>query len=353
MYKAESEYQLGRPDTAIDDYASALAIIEKRVNNVNQRQYAHAHFRLGVLLHERKRLDAAIARVETGLRLTPQYVEGQIQLGELLVERGDRERALQLYRAVMASSLPVSEERVVLAIKIDRLTAGVPGASVKGSDLSAASFYPNVSIGLVPLNGPRDEVDLGDICVILEASWRIRCAVLEPFTIPESEILVEERGQYAADRILDKLRRRWPESSRPHPYLLAVTDRDIFGPNTSFVFSWQGGGETAGTGVVSTSRFVAAIPAYYEPEIIATRRVALQALSATGRMMDFTRPTNPTCPLAYPNSFREFQEKRLQLCDSDIEQRDRLLARRGGAPASFGRERSEAYASRQRAYFIE
>ena len=53
MFKAESEYQLGRPEAAIQDYQSALDIIEKVANNVNQRQYASAYFRLGVLLQTR------------------------------------------------------------------------------------------------------------------------------------------------------------------------------------------------------------------------------------------------------------------------------------------------------------
>ena len=96
MFKAESEYQLGRLDAAIQDYQSALSVIEKSTNNVNQRRYASAYFRLGVLLQVSQRIDAAIATVEAGLRLAPQHVAGQIQYGDLL-ERGHRERALRLY----------------------------------------------------------------------------------------------------------------------------------------------------------------------------------------------------------------------------------------------------------------
>jgi predicted Zn-dependent protease/predicted negative regulator of RcsB-dependent stress response len=352
MFKAESEYQLGRLDAAIQDYQSALSVIEKSTNNVNQRSYASAYFRLGVLLQVSQRLDAAIATVEAGLRLAPQHMEGQIQYGDLL-ERGHRERALQLYRTLLASSLPVSEERVVLGIKINRLDPGASGAVAKQPDLSAASFYPSLSIGLLPLNGLRDEASLADVCIILEGSWRMRCEVLEPLTVAEHEILAEDRGQYDADRILNVIRQRLSESSRPHQYILAVTDRDIFGPQTSFVFSWQGGSDKAGTGVLSTSRFVTDIPDYYEPAIMATRRVALQALSSTGRMMNFTRPTDPQCPLAYPGSFPEFQHKRLQLCESDEQQRNQLLARRGGTAVPFGRARNDAYARVRRTYFID
>jgi predicted Zn-dependent protease len=177
--------------------------------------------------------------------------------------------------------------------------------------------------------------------------------VLEPLTLAEKEFLVEARGQYDADRILDELRRRLPESSRPSPYILAITDRDIFGPQTSFVFSWQGGNDKAGTGVLSTHRFVTAIPDYYEPAILATRRVALQALSSTGRMMGFSRPTSPECPLAYPESFREFQFKRLRLCESDEQQRNQLLKKRGGVPSLVGQARQNAIERVYREYYID
>ena len=353
FFKAESEYQLGRPDTAIHDYHAALEIVEKSTNNVNQRQYAAAYFRLGALLDERQQIDAAITTVEAGLRLVPQHVQAQIQYGDLLLQRGERERALQLYRKVQSSSLAVNEERVVLAIKIDRLAAGTPNAPATPSDLTASAFYPKLSIGLVPLNGPRNEANLADVCIILEGSWRVRCELLEPLIIAEGEILDRERGQYAADRILSVLRHRLPESSRQHPYVLAVTDRDMFGPDTSFVFSWQGGSDRTGTGVLSTSRLVEAIPAYYEPGIISTRRVALQAISSSGRMMNFARPIDPECPLAYPASLREFQQKRLRLCESDEQQRDRLLARLGGSPEPFGRIRNDAFARVRRTYFID
>ena len=106
-------------------------------------------------------------------------------------------------------------------------------------------------------------------------------------------------------------------------------------------------------GVLSASRLTTDIPDYYEPEIVATRRVALQALSTTGSMLGFTRPTDAECPLAYPESFREFQHKRLRLCPSDEQQRDQLLRRRGGTPDRFGRSRNDMIARVYRTYFIE
>jgi hypothetical protein len=84
-----------------------------------------------------------------------------------------------------------------------------------------------------------------------------------------------------------------------------------------------------------------------------TRRVAIQALSTTGRMFRFERPTDAECPLAYPQDLREFQMKRLRLCPSEEEQRDALLRRRGGAAGPMGKSRAQAIARVMARYFVE
>jgi hypothetical protein len=61
-------------------------------------------------------------------------------------------------------------------------------------------------------------------------------------------------------------------------------------------------------------------------------------------MFGFTRPTDPECPLAHPENLREFQQMRLRLCESDTQQRDRLLARQGGKSEAFGTAREAAIA---------
>jgi predicted Zn-dependent protease len=177
--------------------------------------------------------------------------------------------------------------------------------------------------------------------------------VLPPIAIPEATILDGERQQYAAHVMLKEIERQMPFGSRRHSHLLGVTDHDIYGTDTSFVFSWQHVNENHAVGVLSTSRFVSGIPEFYEPDIIPTRRVALQALSTTGQMLGFERPTDPQCPLAYPNSVEEFQQKRLRLCASEEQQRDELLHRKGGATAVFGAALAEKIDDVYRRYFIQ
>ena len=350
--QAESRLELGQVEAAIKAYEGGLAALTP-LHNVEQRTFAWAVFRLATALRRAGRSEAALKRLEDGLRLEPQNVHYQILRGEMLAEQGQRDRALQLFQSLVGSSLVNSEERAVLGIKIGRLLAGTPAAAGTASDLSAASLHSGLSIGLVLVNQSSTGIALSDLCLVLESKWLIRCEVLAPISIPEELILVAERGQYAADKVLDELGRRLPAPSRRHPYLVGITGRDIFGPRTSFVFSWQSRSEASGIGIISTHRFQAGVPDFYEPAIVGARRLAIQALSTTGSMLGFTRPTHPECPLAYPNEVQEFQQKRSRLCESDIEQRDALLQRRGRTPTPFGAERAAEVERVYRAYALE
>ena len=352
LFEAESRLRLGERDEAIRAYEQALPVIST-LNNVQQRRFAFVFFRLATLAREKRQLDQAVEKAETGLRLEPQNTWAQILLGELFTERGERARALTHFKDVAASSFPTNEERAVLAIKIDRLATGRIGASVRPPDLRGAHLHEGVSIGLVPLADLPKDVALADVCVALEAAWRIGCEVLAPIAIPDAEVFVAERVQYDADRLLEELRRRFPIANHPRRYLIAVAGRDLFGPKTSYVFSWQTHGGDSGAGVMSAYRFGAALDDFYEKAVVLMRRVTIQAISTSGSMLGITRPTNPECPTAFPIDFREFQQKRARLCASDEEQRDTLLRARGGPGKSFGEARSREIDRVYRAYYLE
>ena len=92
---------------------------------------------------------------------------------------------------------------------------------------------------------------------------------------------------------------------------------------------------------------------FYEPGIIATRRLGIQFISTTGFMLGITRPTKPDCPMAYPRDFREFQQKGSKLCESMIRERDEVLKARGGKAALFGARRNGETNRVYRAYYFE
>src|SRR5207247_2100445 len=94
-------------------------------------------------------------------------------------------------------------------------------------------------------------------------------------------------------------------------------------------------------------------PAVCAPHLVATRRVAIQALSTTGSMMGFMRQTRLDCPLAYPNDLRQFQLKASALCDSTITQRDALLREVAGPSVPVTPERRAEIEKVYRAYYFE
>jgi hypothetical protein len=70
-------------------------------------------------------------------------------------------------------------------------------------------------------------------------------------------------------------------------------------------------------------------------------------------MFRFERPTDAECPLAYPDSLRDFQMKRLRLCAYEEQQRDALLRQRGGETTPIGKSRAQAIAEVMQAYVAE
>ena len=178
-----------------------------------------------------------------------------------------------------------------------------------------------------------------------------RLSLLEPIQVDEATVLDPGRRQYDGDRILAELGRRYPKETRPHRFMVGLTTRDLFGPNTNYVFSWQNPG--AGLGVVSAFRFLAGLDDFYERDVIATRRLAIQFISTTGSILGFTRPTRPDCAMAYPNDFKEFLQKSSNLCDSTAQQRDELLKRMGESARPFEPSRRQAILEVYRTYQLE
>ena len=66
-----------------------------------------------------------------------------------------------------------------------------------------------------------------------------------------------------------------------------------------------------------------------------------------------SRPTNPSCPTAYPHDLREFQQKSSKLCESTIRERDEVLKRRGGKASQFGSQKHEEINRVYRAYYFD
>jgi tetratricopeptide (TPR) repeat protein len=252
FYQAASHYKLGQIDGAISAYQKTVPLIEK-LNNIQQHRYAFVFFMLGTSYRQQRRYDNAIEQIESGLRRDPQNTYYQILLGELYREAGDRNRAQRHFNEILNSTAPTSEEKIVLRIKLDRLKGLRTGSSVAPFQMSRERFHHGFSFALVPLNYLPPNNLLRDICLLLESKWLVGCEAMAPLSLDEAKIFDRDRKQFAGDRVLQELRVVYPESARSHRLIVALVDRDLFGPKTNFVFSWQNPYD--GIGVVSAYRF--------------------------------------------------------------------------------------------------
>ncbi|MBI3610201.1 MAG: RDD family protein [Nitrospirae bacterium] len=332
-FKALAHSRLNEVDGAIASYERTLPIIRK-MNNVEERQYASIFFSLGDQYFKKGKKDKGIASLEEGLTLEPQNSFYQIVLGEYYNESGQKTRAISHYRELLDSTSLLEEEGIVLRRKLKRLGEKVNEPFLfQSEDLSLQPFYKGFVIRLLPINEFDPAIPLKDLCLLLESKFLIPCQVLDPVKFDEKVILDPNRNQYDGEKILDLLDQIHPFPKNKQYVLVAVTGKDIYGKNTSFVYSWQNWSK--GIGVLSSNRIAASIGAVYEPEVVLPRRVGIQFISTVARVLGFEKATKPNCPTSYPNELSEFLQKSSKLCESDIRQRDEFLKHYGGAPGRF------------------
>ncbi len=331
LIKAEAHFQLMEQQKGIESLEHTLPII-KNMHNVSQRKYSHVYFSLGRLYRHQENFLTAIRHVKDGLVLEPQDIYHQIFLGELYRLLGKPDLALSHYRTIGKLPTLKEEERLVIQRKINQLR-NVTEIGNKKWDVLHARLYEGVSYKILPINNFGSLINLHDICILVQSKYLFPCEVLSPIELDENIILERRRDQYSGDKIHEELLRRYPDPANRNFFVIAVTDRDIFGNDTNFVFSWQD--RSWKIGVVSTYRFVAGLDDFYEMDIIPTRRLGIQFLSTIGSLHKFSRPISPNCPLAYPNDFVEFSGKSSKLCESTISQRDAILKKFGGPGRLF------------------
>ncbi|MCG3112697.1 MAG: hypothetical protein MCM46_12855 [Candidatus Manganitrophus sp. SB1] len=328
--KATAHLALKETDQAIAAYEKTLPMVRK-LHNVSRRKFAKVFFILGDLYHEIGKKDEAISFIEEGLALEPQSTVAQIILGEYYVDAGKKERAVSHYLELLAGPGLKEEEGVVIRTKLKRLhVAAEPPFPYQ--ELARQPFYKGFTIRILPINGVDPAIQTEDICPLLESKFLVRCEVLDPITWDEKKILDPTRDQYDGDHILDLLEKTYPNPKASNTLLIAFTGKDIFGPKTNFVFSWQT--PSRGTAVLSSKRFIV-FRKDYEPEVISTRRVAIQFISTIANLLGFGRTTKPHCPTSYPDGLDDFLLKSSKLCEQTIVERDEFLKMRAGRPGRF------------------
>ncbi len=331
LVQTQAYLMLDKKKSAIRSLEKAIPVLTK-LDNIARRKYSHLYFLLGQLYSELRIYPKAISYVKDGLRLESQNIYNQIFLGELYKWSSKNALATSHFQSLLELSIITEEERFVIREKLRQIRPEEK-RTLQEVDMAHAVFYEKIGYKIVPINHFGSQVNLYDICILLESKFRAPCEVREAIQLDENVILNTQRDQYDGNQIHNELLKRFPSPEKRSFFVIAVTDKDLFSKSNNYVFSWQN--RRMKIGVVSTFRFLSGLDDFYEIDSISTRRLGIQFLSTVGSLHRFSRPISPTCPLAYPNDFQEFLNKGSKLCASTISQRDSTLKKIGGSGRRF------------------
>jgi predicted Zn-dependent protease len=346
MLRAISLRRLGRPEEAIVDFDCTVEVV-RAFDNVDAAQYGELFYELAELYGEQGDIERALQIVDEGLRIRPRSPTHQILAAYWHETLGRLDEARMRYREVLPTLPPDSEGNVVVTARLGRLDRRSP-AAIASPGTQAIRLTPHVL--LVPLNDSDSRVNLRDLCVLIEHRLQLRCSVVAPLTIPDHALRTGERLQYDAERVLGVLgQARLPDDHEV--FVLALTSRDIFAGDAQYLFSLQD--PSRRMALVSSYRLLERLPPYWDPKVLATRRLLIQVLSAIGNGLGLARPRSPQCPLAYPNSVAEFVGKSTRLCESTQTQWRQMREQIGGREARFDQQRLETLGRVLNEYLIE
>lgn len=330
--QALSYHQLKRSKEAIQVYETAIPVV-RALDNVHAERWGRLFYEVAALYDADGDTRRAVITLEEGLRLRPVSGLHRALLAAWYQDLGNNERADSLFREVLDATPEGSEPH---AVAVRRLALGSdlePEATESNKLLPRAELTRQMAIALLPINDVDHRIDLTAICLVLEAKLWIPCAVHPGLHLPEEQVLNAERNQYDAERVLKAMHAVAPQIEGGFRgsngiFVLGVTARDLYLGNGNFVFSASN--TPARVGVLSSYRLLGDLPRYWDPEALAGRRIAIQALSTVGTGLGIDRPVSDHCPLAYPNGLEAFLRKRSRLCASTQEARDAILDRLGG-----------------------
>ena len=348
MLRGISLRRLGRNEEAIRGFEAALPAV-RSLDNVTAERFGELLYDLAELYGERGDIQRALETVQEGLRIRPQSATHQLLAAYWYELLGDQDSAQVRYREILPTLAAGSEGYVVAG---ERLAALAGRAPTQGVQLVQREQVVHASrrILLVPINQVDDRVDLADACLLLESKLELPCGVNSPVEIPEERFIEEGRTLYHSGRIASLLHQgRRPDSE--NVFVVGVTSHDMYSGDANFVFSsqypeWR-------VAVVSSYRLTERLPAYWDADVLATRRVLIQLLSAIGNGFGLDRPTSAHCPLAYPNGVAAFLKKSDRLCESTRTQWRDALNVLAGRRMRFDDARLAELARAERQYLME
>ena len=365
--------------------------LKKRADGVLHQPSVDARAEVDVVfqyidrLLEENKLGEAAAYLDDGLKIFPWNLTYQMCYAELLLKKGERNKAEEKARLVLENGeTDVLAERAQRLLKLPPEPAFPPIARVEGT---------NACIVLVPFPGcerwlagcVREKLaaelrvpvlvqvaDVKDVpfsrdrrkAMIDSMRDRLLKQVAEPaiaeamkaqglrkedLTNDESVVSLAKRlvrlsdedapakldealrmatgrdAQWLADSLRDMLVQTVVPFKRDGVAYVGLTPHDIYANDYNFLFGWSG----PSGAIVSYRRFAADFRNEVPNRERLVKRTLMQCLASLGFIYGIDRCSDPTCARAYPNSLSEHDAKKGTLCS---ECRDKFEKVFGQAP---------------------
>jgi predicted Zn-dependent protease len=345
IYRGILYEKIGEDEKALDDYEASIFFIEGNLDNVMRSYYSYVYFYAGLILSE-KNDTKSIEYAEEGLKLSPNDNINRIYLGQIYQNLGKNTDALNYYLKLNESDSLNTEERVIIKMSIDKLNE-----KPNSVNLLINTYNPNININIYPLNNLSTDSFLDNLCKLLSYKFRMKCNVMEEIKIEESLILNSDRNMYDAEKIIEIVNSSLGIDEDKYNITILFTGKGIYTNELDFIFSRQYFDKKIG--VISSDRFEKGLPILPEKDKLLVRRLGIQFISTVGQLVGLKRATDPSCPLAYPNSLNDFYQKTSKICFENQAYIDETRSRFSVSLISFKNEELKAIEKVYQDYYFE
>jgi predicted Zn-dependent protease len=364
---------VAQPDDPVIDDLREKADTALLLGNVSGRGQIDVVFKLADKLYEKGEEAESVKYLSAGLKLYPWSLDHQLTYAKILMKKGEttegQEKA-QLVRdyaeedRLVIGALGLLKETPpnqqlpslskiagdgygVVIVPIGEVDLWLLKSLEKGlnSTLEIPVYIQSAGIGVPPsdrdqlqpiaqeiraklkpsLKNPQiqevlkknnlTEEALNDNAVLLD----FYCKLLVSFGNADSaktlSSLLEKASnskQWLVGSLIKKLVAATEQHKREKIGYLGVTKKDIYSPDSNFLFGW---GE-AGRAVMSYCRFTANFNDETPNRKRLEKRALMQSLSSVGHIFKIARCSDPRCARAYPHSLTEHDAKEGTLCSA-------------------------------------
>jgi len=287
------------------DFENSILWLEMQ-DSVTQAKYVEFYYAKSIAEYRDGNYEEALGSIERALQIRPAFRSFRMFRAEILEKLGRTGEALSEY-GTLADQAASVETRLMF--------------NNNDFNFEDRMYTEEFTIRLVPINNYPYPLNLSDLCILLESKFLAQCEVDDVYNIKYAK----ENGQANAEQLIQFLELKYADTW-PDSVVVGITESDMTSGQANYLFSLVPvGRQGSGVGIVSIYRFAHSLPLTFKRDEVLNRRLGIQLVSAVGQMLGFSRPTSSQCPLAYPNSIKDFSKKSSALCEGTAMQRDSFL----------------------------